>query len=177
MTTAADIEAIAADLGLTLESEFVPFSKSRNASEKQPSLNWKVTLKRNGRPILTTDYMAGSGHCPAYKQGDRSIARVDAVKAECELGLTCRIDAGGYPISMRSKPILPNFADVLHSLASDADVIDAGGFEEWAGNLGYDTDSRKAEATYRACLDIALKLRSGLGDDGLAKLREATQDY
>ena len=30
---------------------------------------------------------------------------------------------------------------------------------------------------YRACLDIALKLRAAIGEDGLAKLREAAQDY
>lgn len=43
--------------------------------------------------------------------------------------------------------------------------------------LGYDPDSRKAEAIYKACLEIALKLRNALGEDGLAKLREAAQDY
>lgn len=54
-------------LGLTIRAEFVPFSRSRNAKEKTPSLNWSVTLVRDGRDILTTDYSAGMGHCPSYQ--------------------------------------------------------------------------------------------------------------
>jgi hypothetical protein len=74
-------------------------------------------------------------------------------------------------------PIQPNALDVLHSLAMDSDVLDAGGFESWASDLGYDTDSRKAEQTYRACLDLALKLRAALGDSGLSDLRNAFEGY
>ena len=58
----------AAKLGLTMTADFVPWSLSRNAGEKDPSLNWKITLHKDGRPFLTTDYMAGSGHCPSYNQ-------------------------------------------------------------------------------------------------------------
>ena len=36
---------------------------------------------------------------------------------------------------------------------------------------------RKAEAIYKACLEIALQLRSGLGDAIINELREAGQDY
>ena len=43
--------------------------------------------------------------------------------------------------------------------------------------LGYDPDSRKAEGIYRACLELALKLRNGLGEKLLAELREAVADY
>lgn len=44
-----------------------------------------------------------------------------------------------------------NAAEVLASCCRDG--LDASGqsFEEWAGNYGYDTDSRKAEDIYRAC--------------------------
>jgi hypothetical protein len=34
-----------------------------------------------------------------------------------------------------------------------------------------------AEAIYNACIDIALKLRSAIGESGLSELREAFQDY
>jgi hypothetical protein len=175
MTTKQDIESVAAQLGLTLTSEFVPFSKSRNAGEKSPTLNWKITLHKDGRPILTTDYGAGCGHCPSYQQGNSNACRAMAVDAECETGYAHRID--GMNPTKTNKPILPDFADVLHSLASDSDVLDCSSFEEWAGNLGYDADSRKAEGIYRACLDVALKLRNALGEQGLATLREACQDY
>jgi uncharacterized protein YodC (DUF2158 family) len=182
-TTKQTIEQVAADLGLTMDVEFVPWSQSRNKGEKQPSLNWKVTLKKGGRAIVTTDYGAGMGHCPAYKASvkelgnQNSIMRDEAVRWECEHGKKYKLLHSVGMELHSGKTILPELADVLHSLASDADVIDSGTFEEWAGNLGYDTDSRKAEGIYRACLDIALKLRNALGEDGLAKLREAVQDY
>ncbi len=46
---------------IAIESEFVPFSKSRNKDSKDDrgrtrlSLNWKVTLLVNARAVLTTD--------------------------------------------------------------------------------------------------------------------------
>lgn len=178
MTTTAKqlIEDTARELGLTMTAEFVPFSKSSSAREKSPNLNWKVRLAKGGRLILTTDYSAGCAHCPSYQQR----ATVDSaafVKQECETGKRAKSDRKGVDDLQWGAPIQPELADVLHSLASDSDVLDCGSFEEWAGNLGYDTDSRKAEAIYRACLEIALKLRNALGEDGLAKLREAAQDY
>lgn len=175
--------AIVASLGLTVESVFVPFSQSRNKAEKYPSLNWRVTVLRNGREILTTDYSAGSAHCPSYKHDDKAETR-HMVAWECEHGFKAsgvrwggRPEAYGATRGNVAQPIKPDSLNVLASLAMDSDVIDAGGFESWASDLGYDTDSRKAESIYRACLDIALKLRSALGDSGLQTLRNAFEGY
>lgn len=173
MTDHAAIDAAIASLGLTIDAQFVQFSKSRNRDEKRPSLNWRVTLKRNGRDVLTTDYSAGCGHTESYKAsvkklGSRNcIMRDDAIRAECETGI-------GYA-SRKHVALEPR--DVLYSLVMDADVIDAGTFEEWASNYGYDTDSRKAESIYRACLEHALKLRAAIGDAGLSQLRDIFQNY
>jgi hypothetical protein len=58
----------------------------------------------------------------------------------------------------------PTTAMVLDSLASDASGCEsAGSFDNWASEYGYDTDSRKAERTYRACLTNARKLKAFLG--------------
>jgi hypothetical protein len=58
----------------------------------------------------------------------------------------------------------PTAADVLDCLASDAaSAENAAGFEDWAADFGYDTDSRKAERTYNARNTIATKLQSLLG--------------
>src|SRR4051812_7060666 len=44
----------------------------------------------------------------------------------------------------------PEVQDVLDCLASDAAGYEgARSFEEWCGDYGYDTDSRKAEQTYK----------------------------
>ena len=64
----------------------------------------------------------------------------------------------GYGISGE-----PTAADVLSCLASDASSIDnASSFEDWAADFGYDTDSRKAERTFKACERQAAKLRAFL---------------
>jgi hypothetical protein len=160
------IAATIEGLGLSVESEFVPFSRSRNHGEKVRNLNWRVTIKRNGRNVLTTDYSAGMAHCPSYKPHP-TVDENKRIAFECEHGLSSR---GG-------KPLAPKPADVIYSLVMDSGVLDAGGFEQWASEFGYDADSRKAEKIYRDCIDIALKLRAAIGDEGLSLLREAFQDY
>jgi len=58
----------------------------------------------------------------------------------------------------------PTVAEVLDCLASDAaSVENCSGFEDWASDLGYDPDSRKAEKVYRACNLQANKLQNLLG--------------
>ena len=182
--TLSPADAIAS-LGLTVESVFVPFSQSRNKAEQSPSLNWVVTVKRNGRDVITTDYSAGMCHCPAYKRKVPATwnrpARMWqplACAAECENGneLGAFTSWGGFRHD-RAKPILPDALDVIYSLVMDSSVLDAGGFENWAADYGYATDSRSAESTYRACLDIALKMRGAIGESGLETLHDAFQDY
>lgn len=210
-------ETVMAALGLTVESVFVPFSQSRNKDAETPNLNWRVTIKRNGRDVLTTDYSAGLAHAPGYKakaiphnftpRGYRTRKagggytyrqaspgealaqyRDGLVRAECETGKEMRLGKwgqnpafetiGGRPgSSAKNRAIEPNPVDVLYSLTMDSDVLDSGGFEEWAANFGYDTDSRKAESIYHACLEIALAMRAALGAEGMEQLQTAFEDY
>lgn len=45
----------------------------------------------------------------------------------------------------------PSTADILDTLGGDAASWEnAGSFEEWCSEYGYDTDSRRAERTYKA---------------------------
>lgn len=185
-TAREKLEATIAALGLSVTAVFVPWSKSRafkpGGKLNDRSLNWKVTIARNGREVLTTDYGAGIGHCPAYNNSKAfgcglSVYKAEAIEYETEHGKIARSAYGGGGIRPTNDAIKPDPIDVVWSLIQDASVLDAGGFESWAGDLGYDTDSRKAEAIYRECLDLALKLRAALGDEGLRQLQEAGQDY
>ncbi len=57
----------------------------------------------------------------------------------------------------------PSAESVLECLASDAASLRGiGGFPEWAADLGYDSDSRKAEATYMAVARQTRSLRRWL---------------
>lgn len=165
-----------AEMGLSMKCKFVPFSQSRNKSEKYPSLNWKVTILKNEKEVLTTDYMAGCGHCPSYKQNDNSIYHWKLIKEECEKGIAHRYLGGGDTMVPTKIKILPELRDVIYSLVMDADAFEYD-FEEWCANLGYDIDSRKAEKIYNECVEIAHKLLRSVGTSGLEKLRDAYQDY
>jgi hypothetical protein len=67
----------------------------------------------------------------------------------------------GYGISGE-----PDAESVLSNLALDAASYEnARSFEEWAGEYGYDTDSRKAERTYRLIGQQAAKLKNLLGEE------------
>lgn len=53
---------------------------------------------------------------------------------------------------------------VLDCLISDAAGVDQS-FEDWARDLGMDPDSRKAEASYKACQASAAQLKTFLGEE------------
>ena len=173
----AELERAIADLGLTVNAMFVPWSKSRNAKPKaynsDRSLNWQVTVKHNGRIVLTTDYMAGIGHCPSVKAsvaelgGRDCILRSEKIVSETETGRHYR----------NQTPLQPDTVSVIACLIIDASALDSSSFEDWADEFGYDRDSRKAEKVYRECLETALRLRAGIGDEGIKRLQEAAQDY
>lgn len=212
----AAIAATLESLKLTVEARFVPFSQSRNKAEKHKTLNWVVTVKRDGRDVLSTDYSAGAAHCPSYgatkapatfqPHGYRNASgkpypgttsvyrsatpgetlkqyREAIAAAECESGFPMEIDPWGrgpenvFKRKAKSEAIQPDAVDVLYSLIMDSSVLDYAGFEDWASEYGYDTDSRQAESIYRAYLDIALKLRAAIGEAGLETLKTAYQDF
>ncbi len=174
------IMATADKLGIKVTSEFVPWSRSRNKDEKQPTLNWLVSLwfKAGKKPFLTTDYGAGCGHCPGYKLKD-NYERQTLIAWECEHGKAGRmlINVDHVFAKVPVRKIEPNAADVLHSLVSDSEVLQHADFESWATDTGYETDSRKAEAIYKACVANALAFVAAVGFEGLAELQEACRDY
>lgn len=195
--------AAIADLGLTIESKFIPFSFSQSRDDKDEngktrySLNWEITLKRGDREVLRTNYSAGVSHVPNYRfracsKGDPNAKwgmRIEKWKANwaCETGFVMKYlpGSGGTPEDPDAyRPVHPRVAipnpdivDVLWCLILDSSVIDYRSFEEWAPEYGYDPDSRSAEKIYRDCLESALALRAAIGEEGLQKLSEAFQDF
>ncbi len=60
----------------------------------------------------------------------------------------------------------PTAEDVLNCLALDANGYENGsGFEDWCADYGYDTDSRKAKATFDMIGRDTTRLRQFLGDE------------
>lgn len=58
----------------------------------------------------------------------------------------------------------PTTADVLDNVASDASTVEnARDFSDWCNELGYDTDSRKAERIYKATVRQTERLKAFIG--------------
>lgn len=111
-----------------------------------------ISEPRQSNPYMATDMPRGSSHylCIIHKGSD-----------------TLEV-----PFSMgpaHTEP--PDFEDLLGCLASDAAGIENNdSFEQWAGDYGYDTDSRKAEEIYNTCQEQAENLKSFLGPDAYHEL-------
>ena len=88
---------------------------------------------------------------------------------KCEWLGTC---SWNVPYSMgKAHKDDPTAADVLSSLALDAAGVHGGrGFEDWAQEYGYDTDSRKAEKTFHIVCKQARELQRFLGDEAYQEL-------
>lgn len=70
----------------------------------------------------------------------------------------------------------PSLQDVMASLLMDTSDLDDS-FEDWADNLGMDSDSRKAERIYNACRDTLANLERMFTQQELEDLREMFADY
>lgn len=168
-----DVKKAVADylqgIGVTYTAVFVPQSASRNSTEKQPTLNWRVTLMPlTGKP-MATDYSQGIGHVPGLKLFvHKTLHDESQIKAAAERGINPNT-------GKRLQP--PHVADVIHSLLLDSGVNDAAGFEDWASEYGYDTDSRKAGEIYNACKLIARDFCRVLTAAQRAHLADLLQDY
>ena len=176
-TTQETLPEACTSLGLPLVTQFVPWSQSRDYEHGKPvgqrMAQWRVTLLRDGKPIITTDYGQGIGHLPAYTRkalgSNNSVDRMAAIAQELERGKA-------WPHYLTAVPG-PGMPDVVHSLCLAAEVLQHRSFEDWAADFGYDADSRKAENIYRSCMQIALQLLNGLGAANLERLQLAAREY
>ncbi len=181
---AADRHSLITENKLGLKTVFIPHSQSRHKDDKDLQLNWKITLLRNEKEIVTTDYSQGIGHAPSYKNPPRNNVGIDKYtwvkmqQHESETGKKALVThIGTSQIRSNGDIQPPKIEDILYSLILDSDVLDYSSYGEWCSNFGYDEDSRKGEKIYHDCLAIALKMRAGLGDKLVTELRESFTDY
>jgi hypothetical protein len=191
MTDYTEIDQALTAAGLTMTAVFIPQSNSRHAiktgpdgkrtggycGKGEPCINWRCTVRVDGRETWTGDYSQGSGHLPEYirRKGNRnSLANYEAEVFACESGKA--VSFSGHEFAKGSPLNPPELRDVFCSLLMDSEAY-AMEFEEWADNFGYDRDSRKAEATYNECAAIGRALAARLSPAEIDRLREVFQDY
>jgi hypothetical protein len=187
-----NVSEIAAELGLTLTSEYVPWSKSTQAKEKDKrdyparSFHWRVTLAIGTRS-MTTDYSMGSAHCEVKIHGAPPSRGVPSRIMVCnEAACIALFERGEFKDTVfnpckgdiiAARASAPDMCDVLHCLIMDSDALNHESFADWAAEYGYDDDSVKARGVYDACISAALKLRALLGESNIERLRVELADY
>jgi len=72
----------------------------------------------------------------------------------------------------RSKLLDQRRQPSAYSILACLDGYSPGTFEEFCANFGYDTDSRRSEKTWKACVDQYLNLVNRYSPDELAALSE-----
>lgn len=177
-----------ADAGLSLS---VVSGPTGQVLEDWPCIAYVVSLSLNGREIWRGDYRLGVGHVKPFPAYDRAADSWRCGFTENEENLCHH---WGRKVSARFtdkqlwsataaklakfQKVAPKLEDVAHSLLSEGSAyFDAQRFEDWAADLGYDPDSRKAEATFKACDEIGRALSRAFTPEQLEGLREWAGNY
>lgn len=153
---ATKLDDLCASLGVRMSVTLVGYvsDADKPKDKRWPHFHWRCSLKREDREH-TTEYRTGIGHAhpmPSHFGGSQEEWLAKARTA-----------------------IAPTPAAVLASLLSDAQSA-TDTFESFCGDLGYDTDSRKALETYLACQATGTAIRRFLAEHYQA-FCEAASDY
>ncbi|MFM0649770.1 hypothetical protein PQR14_36105 [Paraburkholderia bryophila] len=165
-------DALLAKHGFTYSYRFIPHSGSSHAQADTLTLNWVVTVT-NGKTTYQTEFHKGIGHLRypwnspyAVMNAQQKTATQAALTEAAETGRASdiRLDGRGVVVGGDLPFPDPSLDEVLWCLVQDAGARHFESFDAWAAEHGYDSDSRKAEAVYRACMECAkalLKLFAG----------------
>ncbi len=145
------------DLGLQVSSVLLKDSFNGIKGEHK----FQVTITKHTTSIKF-DYTAGCGHRTHPRTGRRPKFG----------GLTLHDVAD----NKTTVPDNPTLEDSLQCLVMDANCVRHGqDFEEFCGDYGYDTDSRKAERVFKGCTESWRKLSKLCLD--IDELNEIFQDF
>ena len=184
--TKTKIDELIARMGISMSHTPPTLESQENKRDGKPGfwhhLAFTAAITRNGKTAWAGPYKMGLGNFKA-----KPIAKVRLQSQPWEelvRGITDRELSAGAQSVIRahiSHNLLsggPSLPDVLYSLFSDGDgYFDRLSFEEWAGNYGYDEDSRTAERMFRECQETGRKLSRAFTAAEIQELREAFQDY
>lgn len=146
---------------VTIELTEVPENPSMEKS-KDEMINYYVTLAFEGR-MMSLYFSTGLGWVETRTgQSAQGVTYRKRDKTFLVRSGNTLYDGNDGRMFGKYRIRKPKVEDVLNCLASDASGIDQS-FEDWASELGYDTDSRKAEQIYQTCQKQARELRQLLG--------------
>lgn len=132
---------------------------------------WSIVFTDGARLLGEFDFYTGIGQrkpddSPMAKLSAHSLAKVSKRTLAWEQHFK------NYP----DRPVAPHPAAVIHSILSESSAAEET-FASWCDNFGYDTDSRKALATYETCQNNWDKFRKVFTPSQIQELREALENY
>lgn len=126
---------------------------------------YQLTLERPGRKPLTIRFGQSKVNSRNYWN-----AKPGLKTAGPRFRYSANVPPPGYDWGdwIQVKPKAPTAYDLLSCLTK----YDPGSLENFCGEFGYDTDSRKAEKTWRACLDEWHQVQDFFTEAQLNEIRE-----
>lgn len=147
---------------LTIRSRFVPLSRSRGQSSKYPTLNYRVSLVRNGNVFEEVDYTLGHGYCI---NAEHSTGVTPAIQEECESG----VGRDG-----RRRTLKPEQVFVAVALDTTS-VFDCRNFKEWCYELGMDDNSIHDRVLYDTAVRVGIALVATVGWETVQQLAQSEE--
>lgn len=137
------------------QADFEEIAESEWEEDDHPPKTFEEAAERNGIKFS----------CRRVDARPDNQSDWDAAARHFRCRLACGRRSFGFYFSQGSAHTVdPSISDVLDCIVSDARGYDsASSFEDWASEYGYDTDSRKAEKTYRAVKKQAEQLKRMVG--------------
>lgn len=173
-----------AEYGLTMKADRITSRPDSNGDEwHKTATHFLATLTAKGGQSMSNYYSMGSGHLANYireKIKDRElpypITAKDAEKALRKVHSLHDQQVYNELVSRYGAGFAPKIEDIINSLTLDASSYEgARNLEDFCSEFGYSTDSRKAEAMYRACGETAKQLRYLIGREGFDALLYNTE--
>lgn len=143
-----------------------PYTVTHTGAQKRDGWRcdgWKFTLKGE-----SFEYFTGMG-LRVDTTGSK-LARI-ALKNANHNSI-----AWANEVENKMQAVKPPIAGLLYSIILDSSAAEQS-FSSWCAEFGYDSDSRKALATYEACQENADKLSRVFTHAQVAHIKELLTDY
>jgi hypothetical protein len=185
--TDKEIEEKLIEYGFSIEEEFVPFSKSRNAKNAKLvtdfSANWKVKLYYKKILLFETDYSVGIGYLPSYKQGKKStLDYYNLMKEQCEKGFELKYfhALGSFSGNPKNK-FKVDFVNFIYCIISDYySYLNSSDLKDFLKNFGYTEkldDTLKGIDIYKELEKQYICFSKIVPTKDMEKLEELFTDY
>lgn len=172
MTTDEKIDDYLASIGATLTATYL----HKTQRDKRECDAWSVQIK-TPRHSEVTPFFTGLGlrAKPTPLQKHAAQRSVGLMPTDQKNNTSTYRRYLTHVETLR-EPKAPTAASVLHSLLLDAQALEQS-FSDWAGDLGFDTDSRKALSTYEACCESGQTMRKLFTRQQRETLNKLLEDY